>query len=115
MGSTAAAQIFPGCQNWPQGKFHRLIWRLRRDGWATQANAVFVLRDAATAAVVAELRGTTAWAWRGMAPGSRKDRGFFGLPTTTSHAIVLCESAIDALSCHALHPASEHCICQISA
>jgi hypothetical protein len=69
-----------------------------------RANAVFVLRDAATLPVGAELRGTTAWVWRGMAPGSRKDRGFFGGLTTTSHPIVLCESAIDALSCQALHP-----------
>jgi len=53
----------------------------------------------------AELRGTTAVAWRGMAPGSRKDQGCFAIPDaallTTS---VLCESAIDAISCHALHP-----------
>jgi hypothetical protein len=70
-----------------------------------RANAVFVLLDTAATAVGAELRGTTAWAWRGMAPGSRKDRGFFSVSATTSHAIVLCECAIDALSCHALHPA----------
>jgi len=69
-----------------------------------RANAVFLLLDTAATAVGAELRGTTALAWRGLAPGSRKDRGFFGIPATTSHAIVLCESAIDALSCHALHP-----------
>jgi len=69
-----------------------------------RANAVFVLLDSVAMAVGAELRGTTALGWRGMAPGSRKDRGFFRVPTTTSHAIVLCESAIDALSCHALYP-----------
>lgn len=69
-----------------------------------RANAVFLLWDAAATAVGAELRGTTALAWRGMAPGSRKDRGFFGIPATTSHPIVLCESAIDALSCRALLP-----------
>jgi hypothetical protein len=40
-----------------------------------------------------------------MAPGSRKDQGCFAVPTTTPGAVsVLCESAIDALSCHALHP-----------
>jgi Toprim-like len=60
--------------------------------------------DTATTPIGAELRGTTALAWRGMAPGSRKDYGFFSVSPTTSHAIVLCESAIDALSCHALHP-----------
>ena len=69
-----------------------------------QANAVFLLWDTAAVAVGAELRGTTALAWRGLAPGSRKDRGCFRVPATTGHAIVLCESAIDALSCHALHP-----------
>lgn len=70
-----------------------------------RANAVFLLLDTAATAVGAELRGTTALAWRGMAPGSRKDHGFFGARATTSYAVVLCESAIDALSCHALHPA----------
>jgi hypothetical protein len=70
-----------------------------------RANAVFVLFDSAATAVGAELRGTTALAWRGMTPGSRKDRGFFGLPPAPAQAIILCESAIDAISCHALHPA----------
>jgi hypothetical protein len=69
-----------------------------------RANAVFLLLDTAANPVGAELRGTTALAWRGLALGSRKDRGFFGIPSMTSHTIVLCESAIDALSCHALHP-----------
>jgi hypothetical protein len=70
-----------------------------------RANAVFILLDTAANPVGAELRGTTALGWRGMAPGSRKNRGFFSVSPPTSHAIVLCESAIDALSCHALHPA----------
>lgn len=69
-----------------------------------RANAVFLLLDTTATAVGAELRGTTTLAWRGMAPGSRKEHGFFGIPATTSHPIVLCESAIDAISCHALHP-----------
>lgn len=69
-----------------------------------RANAVFVVSDVAANPVGAELRGTTALGWRGLAPGSRKDRGFFSISATTSHAVVLCESAIDALSCHALHP-----------
>jgi hypothetical protein len=69
-----------------------------------RANAVFVLLDTTANPVGAELRGTTAWGWRGMAPGSRKDRGFFSVSAPTCHAIVLCESAIDALSCHVLHP-----------
>ena len=69
-----------------------------------RANAVFLLLDTAGNPVGAELRGTTSSAWRGMAPGSRKDRGSFSVTPLTSAAIVLCESAIDALSCHALHP-----------
>lgn len=73
-----------------------------------RANAVFLLRDPQARPVGAELRGTTPRPWRGMAPGSRKDHGYFATPktsaTTPPRAIVLCESAIDALSCHALHP-----------
>jgi hypothetical protein len=73
-----------------------------------RANAVFVLRGKLNEPVGAELRGTTAAAWRGMAPGSRKDQGFFAIPAsallTATTATVLCESAIDAISCHALHP-----------
>ena len=69
-----------------------------------RANAVFLLLDTAATPVGAELRGTTVSAWRGMTLGSRKDCGFFSVSATTSHAIVLCESAIDALSCHALRP-----------
>jgi hypothetical protein len=44
-----------------------------------RANAVFLLGDTAATAVGAELRGTTARSWRGMAPGSRKDLGFFSI------------------------------------
>ena len=69
-----------------------------------RANAVFLLRDRHNQPVGAELRGTTAAAWRGMAPGSRKDLGFFAVPTNPLEAAVLCESAIDALSCHVLNP-----------
>jgi hypothetical protein len=68
------------------------------------ANAVFLLRAENNIPVGAELRGTTHRCWRGMAPGSKKDRGFFSIPTTSVPAIILCESAIDAISCLALHP-----------
>jgi hypothetical protein len=69
-----------------------------------RANAVFLLGDNLATAVGAELRGTTSLPWRGLAPGSRKDHGFFAASAAAAHAIVLCESAIDALSCHVLHP-----------
>jgi hypothetical protein len=70
----------------------------------TRANAVFLLRDPAHRPVGAELRGTSPQPWRGMAPGSRKDHGYFAFPASPAQATVLCESAIDALSCHALYP-----------
>jgi hypothetical protein len=80
----------------------------------SRANAVFLLRDAHGQPVGAELRGTRLRqgfggqagpvAWRGMAPGSRKDLGFFSVPLTPGPNVILCESAIDALSCHVLHP-----------
>ena len=69
------------------------------------ANAVFLLGNNSATAVGAELRGTTSQPWRGLAPGSRKDAGFFSASAACAQAIVLCESAIDALSCQALHPA----------
>lgn len=71
---------------------------------AARANAVFLLVGPDALPVGAELRGTTALTWRGMALGSRKARGFFSLPSTPCAASGLCESAIDAIRCHALHP-----------
>ena len=77
------------------------------------ANAVFLLRDPHGQPVGAELRGTSAIPWRGMAPGSRKDLGCFAIPACRQarpdaplQAGMLCESAIDALSAHALHPSA---------
>lgn len=68
------------------------------------ANAVFLLRRQDQSPVGAELRGTTTQQWRGMAPGSRKDHGFFAAPGAARSTLILCESAIDALSCALLHP-----------
>jgi hypothetical protein len=69
-----------------------------------RANAVFLLRDEHNRPVGAELRGTTQRAWHGLAPGSQKDLGCFAIPAAPRPAVVLCESAIDAISCLALHP-----------
>ena len=84
-----------------------------------KANAVFLLQSIGAnadanangaIAVGAELRGTSSLQWRGMAPGSRKDHGYFSIPADLATAedhkrpIILCESAIDAISCFALHP-----------
>jgi hypothetical protein len=89
----------------------RLPWRLldplfqSGDLYAdARANAVFLLRGKDGQPVGAELRGTSGFAWRGMAPGSCKDHGYFALPSAPLDLTILCESAIDAISCHALHP-----------
>lgn len=69
-----------------------------------RSNAVFLLLGKENNPVGAELRGITAARWHGMAPGSRKDLGYFSLPAPQATDVVLCESAIDAISCVALHP-----------
>jgi hypothetical protein len=69
-----------------------------------RANAVFVLLGKECRPVGAELRGTSASAWRGLAPGSRKDLGYFACGPAHASELVLCESAIDAISCAALYP-----------
>jgi hypothetical protein len=71
----------------------------------TRANAVFLLLGKENLPVGAELRGTTQRLWRGLAPGSQKDLGCFSIPATPlPRSVILCESAIDAISCFALHP-----------
>ena len=106
----------PAPQNWPRVERYLLEERkLPRALLApliqsanlyadVRANAVFLLLDSHAIPIGAELRGTTPQPWRGMAPGSRKDRGFFSVSCPCAQAIALCESAIDAISCHALHP-----------
>lgn len=74
-----------------------------------RANAVFLLvAGKANRPIGAELRGTGSRVWRGMAPGTRKDLGYFWIGASGSQEIVLCESAIDAISCYQMHP---HRIC----
>ena len=68
-----------------------------------KGNAVFLLLGKEEEPVGAEIRGTTRIPWRGMAPGSRKDSGYFSIPVLEPAAMILCESAIDAVSCLALH------------
>jgi hypothetical protein len=71
----------------------------------SRANAVFLLvAGKAQRPVGAELRGTGPRVWRGMAPGTCKELGYFWIGTPGCRSIVLCESAIDAISCHQLHP-----------
>jgi hypothetical protein len=71
----------------------------------SRANAVFLLvAGKAQRPVGAELRGTGPRAWRGMSPGTCKDGGYFWIGVPGSREIVLCESAIDAMSCFQIHP-----------
>ena len=67
-------------------------------------NAVFPMLGKNAEIVGAELRGTGAAKWRGVAPGSRKNLGAFIVNSRKSRKMVLCESAIDALSVFLLHP-----------
>lgn len=70
------------------------------------ANAVFIMRDSSGQSVGAELRGTGTIPWRGLAPGSSKNLGYFAIGPAVHNAIILCESAIDALSCSTLYQKS---------
>jgi hypothetical protein len=69
-----------------------------------RANAVFLLLGKEKRIVGAELRGTSKKRWLAMAPGSRKDLGCFYVKGPNTKKMVLCESAIDALSCFTLNP-----------
>ena len=70
-----------------------------------RGNAVFLMvAGKANHPVGAEFRGTATHAWRGMAPGSRKDSGYFWVGAKGPKRVVLCESAIDAISCYMLYP-----------
>jgi hypothetical protein len=74
----------------------------------SRGNAVFLLLGKENKPVGAELRGTSSARWRGMAPGSQRDLGYFSVPAPGAMTAILCESAIDAISCLELHP---HCLC----
>ena len=67
-----------------------------------RGNAVFLLLGKEKKVVGAELRGTASLKWRGMALGSKKNMGCFTVKNRKSLNIVICESAIDALSFFAL-------------
>jgi hypothetical protein len=71
----------------------------------SRGNAVFLLVAGKTQQPVgAELRSTGPRIWRGLAPGTCKDWGYFWVGIEVSREIVLCESAIDAMSCFQIYP-----------
>jgi hypothetical protein len=72
-----------------------------------RGNAVFLLLGKEKKVVGAELRGTSSLRglrWQGMASGSRKNLGAFYVKNPNPEKMVICESAIDAISYFALHP-----------
>ena len=70
-----------------------------------RGNAVFLMvAGKANRPIGAELRGTGPRIWHGLAPGSSRDAGYFWVGVPGVRQIVLCESAIDAISCHQIHP-----------
>lgn len=69
-----------------------------------RANAVFLLLGKEKNIVGAELHGTTHVHWKGMAPGSRKQLGCFFVKHSYTRKMILCESAIDAVSALVLYP-----------
>jgi hypothetical protein len=74
-----------------------------------RGNAVFLMvAGKANRAVGAELRGTAKQVWHGLAPGTCKDHGYFWVGVPGPRKIILCESAIDAISCFQLDSA---CLC----
>jgi hypothetical protein len=88
-----------------------LIWHLIECGRLyadTRGNAVFVLLKKENRIAGAEIRGTSSMRWRGMAPGSQRDLGYFSVPAPGATTVILCESAIDAISCFELYPC---CLC----
>jgi len=69
-----------------------------------RSNAVFLLLGKEKKTVGAELRGTSQKRWVGMAKGSNKNLGAFSVKALNAGYIVICESAIDAISYFAMHP-----------
>jgi hypothetical protein len=69
-----------------------------------RANAVFLLLGKEKKVVGAELRGTSQKRWVGLARGSKKDLGTFYVTVLSPKNIVICESAIDAISYFAMNP-----------
>jgi hypothetical protein len=70
----------------------------------SRANAVFLLLGKRKKVMGAELRGTRSVAWKGMAPGTDKQNGCFSIKSRKRKTIMLCESAIDAISCFIFYP-----------
>lgn len=93
-------------RNIPMGLIKQLVLsgKLYAD---IRSNAVFLLLGKNKQVVGAELRGTSHKRWVGMAMNSDKNQGAFFVKATAANHIIVCESAIDAISYFAMHP---HCL-----
>ncbi len=69
-----------------------------------RGNAVFVLLGKEKRVVGAELRGTGNTPFKGLFAGSQRTHGFFYAGPEDAKYCILCESAIDAISCQLLFP-----------
>ena len=119
--SDRALSLPPPCHaRWPPVRHYlarsrrldpRLLDQCRQLGvlWAdARQNAVFLCRDLQQQPAGAELNGSrpspSGATFKGLAPGSRKQRGGFWIAPqaprsyTPPHCVLLCESAVDALS-----------------
>jgi hypothetical protein len=87
----------------PLSAINQLIYRkvLYAD---KRRNAVFLLLGKEKGIVGAELRGTSKQVYHGMATGSKKEKGFFYAGPEDSKKVILCEAAIDAVSCSVINP-----------
>ena len=69
-----------------------------------RSNAVFPMLAKNAEIVGAALLGTGSAKWRGAAPGSRKSLGAFIVNSRKRKKMVVCESAVDAISVFLVHP-----------
>src|SRR5207247_8019528 len=88
------------------GALIQIVLESRPPPAAGRANARLLPAGKENQPVGAELRGTGPLRWLGLAPGSRKNLGYFSLHPPGATVIILCESAIDAISCFLLYPTS---------
>jgi hypothetical protein len=67
-------------------------------------NTVFLLLGKEKITTGAELCGTSNLPWKGLYKGSKRHEGFFYTGDPSASNCILCESAVDAISCEAIYP-----------
>ena len=86
----------------------RLVTELVKQGKIfadSKRNAIFLCEfDGKTTGAEIRSTSTSSQSYKGMSAGSQRGAGFFTVPHPNPVRLVVVESAIDALSYHALHP-----------